>query len=83
MITEFLPPAENYLRLPKLIAGAGIVFNDDAGRTLLVRPDYRTDTWEIPGGAMDPGEHPWETARREASEEVGLDREPGRLLVVV
>lgn len=81
-MTDFLPPAEYYTSLPKNIAGAGVVFHDDAGRFLLVRPNYRTDTWEIPGGAMDPGEHPWETARREVSEELGLDRLPGRLLVV-
>lgn len=81
-MTGFLPPAEHYARLPKNIAGAGVVFHDEDGRILLVQPGYRTDTWEIPGGAMDPGEHPWETARREVSEELGLDRVPGRLLVV-
>ena len=27
----------------------------------------------LPGGRADPGERPWETALREASEEVGLD----------
>ncbi|MEZ0113763.1 8-oxo-dGTP pyrophosphatase MutT (NUDIX family) [Catenulispora sp. EB89] len=81
-MTEFLPPAEHYARLPKNIAGAGVVFHDTAGRILLVRPTYCTDTWEIPGGALDPGEHPWETARREVLEELGIDRVPGRLLVV-
>lgn len=81
-MTAFLSPAEHYARLPKNISGAGVVFHDEAGRFLLVRPTYRTDTWEIPGGGVDPGEHPWETARREVSEELGLDRAPGRLLVV-
>lgn len=81
-MTDFLPPAEYYAGLPKNIAGAGVVLHDEAGRILLVRPTYRADTWEIPGGGMDPGEHPWETARREVVEELGLDRVPGRLLVV-
>jgi 8-oxo-dGTP pyrophosphatase MutT (NUDIX family) len=49
---------------------------------VLVKPRYRTDTWEIPGGALDPGEHPWQTARREVAEELGIVLVRGRLLVV-
>ena len=33
----------------------------------------------FPGGRCDPGERPWETALREAEEEVGLDRSYLRL----
>ncbi len=61
---------------------AGAFFHDPAGRVLLVQPSYRTDTWLLPGGAMDPGEYPWETAWREVREEVGLELRPGRLLGV-
>lgn len=58
------------------------MLHDGAGRVLLVRPRYRDDTWEIPGGGLDAGEHPRQTARREAAEELGLNLTPGRLLAV-
>lgn len=58
------------------------MLHDGAGRILIVKPRYRDDTWEIPGGGLDAGEHPWQTARREGAEELGVDLEPGRLLVV-
>jgi len=77
-----LPPAQYYASLPKQIAGAGAILHDGLERILLVRPSYRQDTWEIPGGGMEAGEYPWQTARREVKEELGLDLAPGRLLVV-
>jgi 8-oxo-dGTP pyrophosphatase MutT (NUDIX family) len=53
-----------------------------AGLTVLLtrRSDtLRAHTGQVafPGGRCDPGETPWETALREAQEEVGLD--PGRV----
>jgi 8-oxo-dGTP pyrophosphatase MutT (NUDIX family) len=77
-----LPPAQYYASLPKQITGAGAILHDGSGRILLVRPSYRQDTWEIPGGGMEAGEYPWQTARREIKEELGLDLAPGRLLAV-
>ena len=32
----------------------------------------------LPGGRRDPGETPWQTALREANEEIGLDRSEER-----
>lgn len=81
-MTHPLPPAEYYAGLPKQIASAGVIIHDDAGRIMLVRPSYSDETWEIPGGALEAGEDPWRTARREVEEELGLDLRPGRLLVV-
>jgi ADP-ribose pyrophosphatase YjhB (NUDIX family) len=69
--------------LPRVLAGAAALFRDAAGRVLLVEPNYR-DGWALPGGTVesDDGETPRQGARRETAEEIGLDRELGRLLAV-
>lgn len=36
-------------------------------------PDSAAGKWEFPGGRLDPGEEPLDAARREWSEETGLD----------
>lgn len=82
MTAPALPPAEYYATLPKHIAGAGAIIHDDAGRILLVKPSYREDTWEIPGGGLDTGEDPLQAVVREVKEELGRDHSPGRLLVI-
>ncbi|MGN5381040.1 NUDIX hydrolase [Streptomyces sp. MUSC 14] len=69
--------------LPRVLAGAAVLFRDAEGRVLLVEPNYR-EGWALPGGTIesDDGEGPREGARRETLEEIGLDRVPGRLLAV-
>ncbi|MGW1541544.1 NUDIX domain-containing protein [Streptomyces sp. NPDC002309] len=69
--------------LPRVLAGAATLFRDAEGRVLLVEPNYR-EGWALPGGTIesDDGETPRQGARRETAEEIGLDREPGRLLAV-
>ncbi|MGP3637647.1 NUDIX domain-containing protein [Streptomyces sp. 24-1644] len=69
--------------LPRVLAAAASLFRDDAGRVLLVEPNYRAG-WALPGGTVesDTGESPRQAARRETAEEIGLDLEPGRLLAV-
>ncbi|MCL8017344.1 NUDIX hydrolase [Streptomyces sp. AS02] len=69
--------------LPRVLAGAAALFRDAEGRVLLVEPNYR-EGWALPGGTIesDGGETPRQGARRETAEEIGLDRELGRLLAV-
>ncbi|MFD8826666.1 NUDIX domain-containing protein [Streptomyces sp. NPDC059605] len=69
--------------LPRVLAAAATLFQDDRGRVLLVEPNYR-EGWALPGGTVesDEGESPRQAARRETAEEIGLDVEPGRLLAV-
>lgn len=69
--------------LPRILAGAAALFRDAEGRVLLVEPNYR-EGWALPGGTIesDQGETPRQGARRETAEEIGLDRDPGRLLAV-
>ncbi|MGH3753052.1 MAG: NUDIX domain-containing protein [Pseudonocardiaceae bacterium] len=75
-------PVEQYIAgLNRKIMGAGVLFRDAVGRILLVEPSYKPD-WIIPGGAVEADESPWAAAARELSEELGLDRPLGQLLVV-
>ncbi|MEU5096944.1 NUDIX hydrolase [Streptomyces sp. NPDC020996] len=69
--------------LPRVLAATAVLFRDAGGRVLLLEPNYR-DGWVLPGGTVesDDGETPRQGARRETAEEIGLDREPGRLLAV-
>ena len=66
--------------LPTKNVAAGWLLTDDQDRALLVKPSYK-EPWEIPGGVVEAGESPSAAARRELQEELGLVREPGRLLV--
>jgi hypothetical protein len=59
--------ARFYAGLPTKHVAAGWLFQDAAGRVLLVQPAYK-DSWEIPGGGVEEGESPGEAARRELRE---------------
>ncbi|MCL4265047.1 MAG: NUDIX hydrolase [Anaerolineae bacterium] len=67
--------------LPTKRMGAGCLLRDEYGRVLLVKPNYKP-VWEIPGGVVEHNESPKQCCWRELREELGLEREVGRLLVV-
>jgi 8-oxo-dGTP pyrophosphatase MutT (NUDIX family) len=60
---------------------AGVLFRDDRGGILLVRPTYKP-FWDLPGGYVEPGESPRAAAIREVAEELGLKISAGPLLSV-
>jgi ADP-ribose pyrophosphatase YjhB (NUDIX family) len=73
--------AEYLAGLARKRVAAGVVFRALDGRMLLVEPSYKVN-WEIPGGAVEADESPWDGAARELREELGWERPVGRLLVV-
>jgi 8-oxo-dGTP pyrophosphatase MutT (NUDIX family) len=73
--------ADDPLDRSRPYVAAGVLFFDDAGRILLVQPTYK-DYWDIPGGYVEIGETPAQTAAREVREELGIETTIGPLLVV-
>jgi 8-oxo-dGTP pyrophosphatase MutT (NUDIX family) len=60
---------------------AGALFFDEAGKLLIVEPAYKSN-WEIPGGAVELNESPYQACVREVREELGLERPLLHLLCV-
>ncbi|MFF3669849.1 NUDIX domain-containing protein [Microtetraspora malaysiensis] len=73
--------AEGNAKQARKRVGADVLIRDEQGRILLVDPKYKPD-WDLPGGMAEANEAPAAAARREIKEELGLDIEIGRLLVV-
>lgn len=67
--------------LPTRRLASAAVIRDEAGRVLLVEPNYK-DGWTLPGGTTEAGEDPRTGCFREVLEEVGLQVPEGRLLLV-
>jgi 8-oxo-dGTP diphosphatase len=73
--------AEGNATQPRKRVSADVVVRDSVGRVLLVDPKYKPD-WDTPGGMSEANEPPQNAARRELTEELGLDIHPGALLCV-
>jgi 8-oxo-dGTP diphosphatase len=65
----------------KLLGASALLLRDEQQRLLLVKPHYRP-AWLLPGGLMEAGESPQQTAAREVHEEIALSVPVGRLLAV-
>jgi 8-oxo-dGTP pyrophosphatase MutT (NUDIX family) len=63
----------DFMFMPSVAA----LIRDDDGRILLVR--HVEGRWQLPGGAVDPGERPAAAMQRECLEEAGITVEPVRI----
>lgn len=72
--SQSVPSAAQYAASRHAVwLGAAAIVTDQVGRVLLVHPTYRKDdSWLLPGGVVEPGEHPHVACRREITEELGL-----------
>ncbi|MFB6816051.1 GNAT family N-acetyltransferase [Streptomyces sp. NPDC056347] len=80
------PSPEHYAEsVPKATLWACFYFTDEDDRPLQVHSVYSPAyPWQLVGGTMDHGEHPWQTAVRECAEETGISPAgPPRLLATV
>lgn len=58
--------------LEKRASSAAVIIEDELGRILCLKSDYKTH-WALPGGVIDAGESPLEAAIRETKEEINID----------
>ena len=66
--------------LPRKRAISQMLIRDAGGRVLLCQLTYKRD-WDLPGGVVEVGESPRLAVQREVEEELGLEVEPGGLLL--
>lgn len=77
-----LEPAQWYASLPSFLSSTTALITNRAGTAVLaVKPNYRPH-WNLPGGIMEAGEPPHVCCAREVAEELGVDLNLGRLLVL-
>lgn len=73
--------AEGNAKQARKRVAADVLLRDEAGRILLVDPNYKPD-WDLPGGMAEANEPPDEAARRELAEELGLRINLGGVLCI-
>ncbi|MEU5811208.1 NUDIX hydrolase [Streptomyces sp. NPDC047718] len=83
MTNAWLPPEEYVKTIANATSYAGFYFTDTASRPIQLRSALSAETWQWPGGNMDPGETPWECALRECREETGIVFDGAKKLLAV
>jgi len=63
-------------KVPKHIVAVSALITNDDNEVLLVKVQWRQDTWEMPGGQVEEGEALDKAVAREILEETGLVIEP-------
>ncbi|MFC5887539.1 NUDIX hydrolase [Kitasatospora sp. CM 4170] len=79
---SWLPPEQYVQTIENATVFGCFYFTDTLGRPLGMRSRHDPEFWGWPGGNVERGEHPLETAVRECREETGIDletAEPGLL----
>mgnify|MGYP002777063186 CR=1 FL=1 len=82
--TQF-PMTETRSPIPRKVIGVAVIWNA-AGQILIDRRKQAGllgGLWEFPGGKVEPGETIAECIQREIQEELGIEIEVGKLLIVV
>jgi 8-oxo-dGTP diphosphatase len=75
------PDVDFIAGLTRVRAAAGALIRDERDRVLLVHPTYK-NSWELPGGSLEPDESPLAACKRELQEEIGFVPALGGLLCV-
>lgn len=77
-----LIPEADYLKThARKRMGVGVLFFDESGKLLIVKPNYK-EGWSVTGGVIDADESPKAAAIRETKEEIGLDISDIQFLLV-
>jgi 8-oxo-dGTP pyrophosphatase MutT (NUDIX family) len=71
-IKEVLASMEPEPPIKEKVAACVLIISSD-GRVLAVSRKHDPTDFGLPGGKVEPGEEPWEAARRECREETGLE----------
>ena len=78
---DFVAPEVYYAQLARVRQGAGALITTPDGRMVMYDVTYR-DYLELPGGVVEVDEPPPVACQRECREELGVDIQVGRLLVI-
>ena len=67
--------------IPRKWVGVAAIFSNTKGQLLLAKPTYK-DRWAPVGGVVEAGESPTQAILREVKEEIGLELQTPRLLII-